>query len=127
MSSISLTNRELEIFIKEFSEWKHILNIRIGLLSFTIASACALSESEYSAVIAQASLVFVLLIVVYYKSKFPSLITKLRKKKGKSIKEQVTLKGLMGNFFSAKSLVVNFHLYIIGYGFLGFMAVKSIA
>lgn len=119
-----ITEDTLKEIEAEYSKWGEFLNGGLGLLSFSFGLSCL--GTPRPDITGFLSLSFVLVFALYGKERFPKKIRELRKKKLSGI-DELTLLGFEKKYFGFVALIKNFPVYLIGWSFLGCVALYGIA
>ncbi len=116
----SITREDVRRIESEYAKWKEILNVGVGVLSFTLGIACL--GTPCPGLWATVSLAFVLVLFLHFRRYFPKTIRHLRKQELEAI-DALTLQGIENKYFSGAALFAGFGGYWFGFLFLCLVAV----
>ncbi|MFC4258557.1 hypothetical protein ACFOZ5_05840 [Marinobacter lacisalsi] len=108
----------------EYSKWGEYLNGGLGLLSFSFGLSCL--GTPRPDITGSISLVFIIIFSIYGKEHFPEKLKELRKKELSGV-DELTLLRIEKRYFGISALFRNFPVYLIGWTFLGLVAIYGVA
>ncbi|MBU0589928.1 MAG: hypothetical protein KJ852_12985 [Gammaproteobacteria bacterium] len=115
-----ITNKTISEIEAEYSRWSEFLNGGIGIFAFSLGISCI--GTPRPDITALLSLLFLLVFTAYGQRHFPQKLKALRKTELSGV-DEVALLGIEKKYFGATAVFKNFPVYLIGWCFLGGVAI----
>jgi len=118
-----ITDKTIEEIETDYAKWAEFLNVGVGLVSFSLGISClGTPRPDISGFI---SLTFMLMFMVYGQKHFPHRLRELRKASLVGI-DEILLVGIEHKYFGIGSLFKSFPVFLLGWLFLGGVAIYGI-
>lgn len=119
-----VTPETLATIEAQYASWAEFLNGGIGLAAFAFGISCL--GTPRPDITGFLSLAFLLIVMLHGQKRFPAKLQELRKEELSGI-DEVAYLGIKKKFFGLAAVVKNFSIYLIGWFFLGAVALYGVA
>lgn len=117
---VRITNKIISEIEGEYAKWSEFLNGGIGMFAFSLGISCL--GTPRPDITAFLSLLFLLVFSAYGQKHFPQKLKALRKAELSGV-DEVALLGIEKKYFGIAATFKNFPVYLVGWCFLGGVAI----